>query len=143
MKRLLDKFNFIFLSFVYFIAVSLILYFIDLNLKIIFFVGSILIWFLIVLYRSVFIPRVPKLILLFFSILIMGCIFLFNLDILYSFFCLAIVYSLMESYYNPDIDNVDRFKNWKNNASIIIIVIGGVFLSAVLAYLIFSALSFI
>lgn len=49
----------------------------------------------------------------------------------------------MESYYNPDIDNVDRFKNWKNNASILIIVIGGVFLSAVLAYLIFSALSFI
>ncbi|OQD59436.1 hypothetical protein MBBAR_3c00920 [Methanobrevibacter arboriphilus JCM 13429 = DSM 1125] len=143
MKRLLDKFNFIFLSFVYFIAVSLILYFIDLNLKIIFFVGSIIIWFLIFLYRDVFIPRIPKLVLLFFSILVMGCIFLFNLDIFYSFFCLAIVYSLMESYYNPDISNVDRFKNWKNNASILIIVIGGVFLSAVLAYLIFSALSFI
>lgn len=143
MRRFLDKFNFIFLSFVYFLAVILIFYFIDSNLKVIFFVGSIIIWFLIFLYRDVFIPRIPKLILLFFSILVMGGIFLFNLDILYSFFCLAIVYSLMESYYNPDIDNVDKFKNWKNNASILIIVIGGVFLSAVLAYLIFSALSFI
>ncbi|WP_225369435.1 hypothetical protein [Methanobrevibacter arboriphilus] len=50
----------------------------------------------------------------------------------------------MESYYNPDISNVDRFKNWKNNASILIIVIGGVFFICCISLPdFFSALSFI
>lgn len=46
----------------------------------------------------------------------------------------------MESYYNPNIDDLARFKNGKNIILIIILAIVGIFL---FGYLILSALSFI
>lgn len=137
MNSYLDKFNFIFLSFVYFIAVGLIIHFVDWNLQIIIFVVSIFIWLLIILYKDVFIPKIPKLIFSLFSIAIILCIFLFNLNISGSFIFIFLLYYLMESYYNPNIDDLARFKNWKNIILIIILAIVGIFL---FGYLIFSVL---
>jgi len=108
--------------------------------------------FLIQLYKDSIIPKVPKLIFLLLMILF---------TLFYNFspenrinpfltgIWLIFFYVLIEKHYNKNIDNskniiIDNsniFKNWKRNGKIIITIMGGAFLSAIIAYVLFLLFS--
>jgi len=106
-----------------------------------FLIASFFILLLIQLYKDFIIPKVPKLIFLL-LIVIITVFYNFSLNGNVNPFSTGLFlwccYILTENHYNENIDNSNRYKNWKNNAKIIVIVIGGVFLSVILAYLLFS-----
>ena len=117
-----------------------------------FLIVSFFILFLIQLYKDSIIPKVPKLIFLLLMILF---------TLFYNFspenrinpfltgIWLIFFYVLIEKHYNKNIDNskniiIDNsniFKNWKRNGKIIITIMGGAFLSAIIAYVLFLLFS--
>jgi len=99
-----------------------------------FFRGSIIfILFGLVLNENVDIPILPKLIYLFFSILVVICAFLLNISNIFSFVLLLTLFFFLDYYYKNE-NNPDRFKNLKKNVLLILMIIGGVFLSYLLLF---------
>ena len=136
MKKSNYKFMFLLIS-IYLIIAFIIFYLLNVmgwDLTNYFFRGSIIfILFGLVLNENVDIPILPKLIYLFFSILVVICAFLLNISNIFSFVLLLTLFFFLDYYYKNE-NNPDRFKNLKKNVLLILMIIGGVFLSYLLLF---------
>jgi len=126
------KLSIIYFTIIFIVGVFISLYLSNINLLVFLFMISIFVLLIIQLYKDTIIPKIPKITFLLYVIiliLLITILFILSSGILWYFsffipFVMAYIYNWIEDYYNEDIDNSIRFKYFRKNV-LLVIVMGG------------------